>query len=381
MALAALAPAAATLAPASASAASGGRWALASQTRIPPEYYQGVASTPAGARFFDGIFTGLYRTDARLREKARTLNAIPPAVNATEGYNHIGDIAWDAAEGGRVLLPLECYTPGGPNGGNTCGTGSIGVVDPTTLGWRYYVKLDPGEIPKAMFCVVSPDGKLLWTSSGGDLLAYSTADISPAHAFPAAPIHSVRRLVGAVPPSGITGAAFDGQRLLVSGQAGDGPFQVWSIDLTNGSRRLEISRPIVGESEGLDTRLEVPGSAQTDLYWIVTPFTTSGRPPTFGGGHSELLHYVTRQRATRLRIHVGPPRASGRRRVNVSVSVLVGGRRVLVSGVRVRVAGHTVRSGAEGVASLLVRIAPGRYLARSLTRPGTPAATRAFAVR
>ena len=77
-ALAALALAV-TLAPASAPAASAGRWALASQTRIPPEYYQGIASTPAGARFFDGIFTGLYRTDARLREKARTLNAIPPA--------------------------------------------------------------------------------------------------------------------------------------------------------------------------------------------------------------------------------------------------------------------------------------------------------------
>jgi hypothetical protein len=55
---------------------------------------------------------------------------IPPLVFATEGYNHVGDIGY---QGGRVLLPLECYTPGGPNGANTCGTGSIGVADPATL--------------------------------------------------------------------------------------------------------------------------------------------------------------------------------------------------------------------------------------------------------
>ena len=122
---------------------------------------------------------------------------IPPDVHASEGYNHIGDISWDRAEGGRVLLPLECYVPGGPNGGNPCLHGSIGVADPGTLQWRYYVKLDPAEIPKAMWNEVSPDGTLLWTSSGGDLLAYRAADISLANAAPAhAPIHSVRRLQG-----------------------------------------------------------------------------------------------------------------------------------------------------------------------------------------
>ena len=79
---------------------------------------------------------------------------------ATEGYNHVGDIGH---QGGRVLLPLECYTPGGPNGGNTCGTGSIGVADPATLAFQYYVKLDSAEIAKAMWVEASPDGKLLWT--------------------------------------------------------------------------------------------------------------------------------------------------------------------------------------------------------------------------
>ena len=126
-----------------------------------------------------------------------------------EGYNHIGDISWDAREGGRLLLPLECYFPGEPNGGNTCQTGSIGVADPQSLQWRYYVKLDPTEIRKAMWNEVSPDGELVWTSSGDDLLAYRSTDVAQANAGPAgAPIHSVRRLVDAVPPSGITGATF-----------------------------------------------------------------------------------------------------------------------------------------------------------------------------
>ena len=77
-----------------------------------------------------------------------------------------------------MLLPLECFTPGAPNGGNTCGTGSIGVADPRTLAFRYYVKLDPAEIAKAMWVESSPDGRLLWTSSGSDLLAYRAADVS-----------------------------------------------------------------------------------------------------------------------------------------------------------------------------------------------------------
>ena len=49
------------------------------------------------------------------------------------------------ADGGRILLPLECYYPGTPGGANTCQTGSIGVADPDTLQWQYYVKLDPAS--------------------------------------------------------------------------------------------------------------------------------------------------------------------------------------------------------------------------------------------
>ena len=208
-------------------------------------------------------------------------------MHLSEGYNHIGDITWDGQEGGRILLPLECYVPGGPNGGNPCGHGSIGVADPGTLQWRYHVKLDPAEIPKAMWSEVSPDGQLLWTSSGQDLLAYQTAEISPLAAAPEhAPIRSVRRLEGAVPPSGITGATFIDGRLYVAGQGG-GPFRVYSIDLATGAHRLEIERRIVGESEGLVTASVKGGT----LHWLIQPFNPEQRPPTYGRDHATLLSF------------------------------------------------------------------------------------------
>src|SRR3954471_18985655 len=273
------------LAAAPARAADPGRWRLAGTTALPILYYQGVTADPARNFYFDGIFVGLYRTTPGFTETGRTADVIPPDVHASEGYNHIGDISWDRAEGGRILLPLECYVPNGPNGGNPCLHGSIGVADPGTLKWRYSVKLDPAEIPKAMWNEVSPDGTLLWTSSGDDLLAYRTADISTADAAPEhAPIHSVRRLNGAVPPAGITGATFLDGRMFVAGQDGE-RFSISSIDLATGARRLEIERQIVGESEGLVTR---PGGT---LSWLVQPFTTEPKPPTYGPGHATLLSF------------------------------------------------------------------------------------------
>ena len=279
--------AAAVVLPGSARAADPGRWTVTGTTTLPLVYYQGVTVDPARNFYFDGVYVGLYRTDPALAETGRTDDVIPPDVHLREGYNHIGDIAWDRREGGRILLPLECYVPGGPNGGNPCLHGSIGVAGPASLQWRYYVKLDPGEIPKAMWNEVSPDGSLLWTSSGDDLLAYRTADISRANAAPDhAPIRSVRRLRGAVPPSGITGATFVGDRMLVAGQGG-GPFRVWSIDLATGARRLEIERRIVGESEGLVTAALKGGT----LHWLIQPFTEEQEPPTYGADHATLLSF------------------------------------------------------------------------------------------
>lgn len=261
-----------------------GRWSLTGQTTMPLYYYQGVTSDPARNLYFDGIHFGLYRTDSNLVETGRNDDVIPPTVHASEGYNHIGDITWDKAERGRVLLPLECYYP---PAGNTCKTGSIGVADPATLRWRYYVKLDPADIAKAMWAEVSPNGKLVWTSSGDDLLAYRVRDVTPRNAAPNGPaIKPIRRLAGAVPPSGITGATFYGNRLFVAGQGG-GPFQVWSIDLDTGARQLEIEREIVGESEGLDV-VDALGGV---LHWQIQPYNEEG-PPTYGFANGTLLHFV-----------------------------------------------------------------------------------------
>jgi hypothetical protein len=267
-----------------ASAADPGRWIETGFSEIPVPYYQGVTSGPDGSLYFDGFTVGLFRTNAALAEQAAVTNVIPAGVQQREGYNHVGDITWDDAEGGRVLLPLECFAFGR---GNFCGTGSIGVADPQTLAWRYYVKLDPADIKKAMWAEVSPDGTLLWTSAGSDLLAYDTADITLANAAPSGPlVRPVRRLTGAVPPSGVTGATFYQGRLYLAGQD-NGPFQVWSIDLATGERRLEIERTISGESEGLDVFDGLGGV----LHWQIGFISFTG-PPTYGSGHNALVHFV-----------------------------------------------------------------------------------------
>jgi len=275
----------ALLVPGAAHAADPARWVETGHSPVPLEYFQGVTTDRDGNFYFDGIQVGIYRTDPLLNETARLESGIPVDVYLREGYNHIGDITWDKREGGRVLLPLECFLP---FFGNTCKTGSIAVADPHTLAWRYYVKLDTAFIDKAMWAEVSPNGRLLWTSSGSgdDLLAYRVKDIAPHKAAPdAAPLKPVRVLEGAVPPSGITGAAFWGKRLYLAGQDG-GPFRVWSVDLRDGSRRLEIEKAVIGESEGLEFVDALDGR----LHWLITPFQTGGRPPTYGRT-SALVHF------------------------------------------------------------------------------------------
>ena len=324
---------------AAASAADPGRWRLTGSSAIPLEYFQGMASDPDRRVFFDGVFAGLYRTDDRLRERARRETAIPSEVTVARGYNHVGDPTWDAREGGRILLPLECYTPGAPGGSNTCRRGAIGVADPTTVRWRYHVELDPAEISKAMWAEVSPDGRLVWTSSGGDLLAYPTAAISRA-ASDAPPLRAVTRISGVVPASGISGAAFYGDQLLVAGRATAG-FEVTSIDLATGDRRLEIQRPAELEPEGLDV-VEALGGV---LHWIVRPSSGQG---------NDLLHYVPTAPRGRLRLSARPARLIAGRRTRVRFRAAHVGRPV--PGVVVRGAGRWVRTGAAGTARMTLRV-------------------------
>jgi hypothetical protein len=163
-------------------AADPGLWVLTSTMTLPAYYRQGLASDPSQNVFFSGSFAGIYRT-RNLVEKARNTSPIPPEVANREKYNHIGDISWDAGEGGRLLLPLEGYAPFEADH-NPGKTGGIGVMDPGTLKWRYYVKLDPAEIDKAMWFATDAARGLLWTIDGADLLAYNLSDINPASAAP-----------------------------------------------------------------------------------------------------------------------------------------------------------------------------------------------------
>jgi hypothetical protein len=362
------------LAAAPARAADPGRWRETGRNDLPITYYQGVTHDPAGSWYFDGIDTGLWRTDRAFTQTGGNPNAFPAAVSATENYNHIGDLTYDRAEGGRLLLPVECYYP---PAGNTCKTGSFGVADPATLEWRYYVKLDPAEIPKAMWAEVSPDRRLVWTSAGNDLLAYRTADVNSKNAAPVAkPIKAVRRIKGGVPPSGITGAAFYGGRLFVAGGDGD-RFQVWSIDLSNGSRRLEIERTVVGESEGLDT-FSAGGGV---LHWLIQPYNMQG-PPTYGTDHATLLHFVPaalprggggggggkKAARRRLRLRIKPRHVRAGKRVRFRATVRTrSGRRV--KGAVVTLAGYRARTGRRGRATLRFRMrSPGVYRARATRR-------------
>jgi hypothetical protein len=227
---------------AAAGATSHARWRLDARA-LPLEYLQGLTHGPGGARYFAGVFSGLYRTDRALRERARNAAALPPAVTAL-GFNHIGDLTFDRSRGGRLILPLECYVPGAPNGGNTCGRGAFGIADPRTLAFRYLVPLDPADIAKAMWAEVGPGGRLVWTSSGRDLLAYRTREIRLGRT---APLRPVRRLRGAVPPSGVTGAAVEGRPAAARRPVERRVAAGLVVDLVTGARRLELevtgSRP------------------------------------------------------------------------------------------------------------------------------------------
>ena len=339
-----------------ASAQDGDDWLRDGRSDIPLAYYQGVTSQGNGDFFFSG-FLGAYRTNARLREERRTNEVIDPAARQNPGFNHIGDLTFDRGDGGRVILPLECYNAS-RNPSNTCGIGGFGVVDPATLQWQYWVKLDPADIPKAMWAESSPDGKQIWTSAGDDLLIYNSADVTRANAQPAGRvIKPVRRLAGAVPDHGITGATFVGNRLFLAGQQG-ARFQVTSLNLTTGVQRLELERQINGESEGLDWH-------RNRLHWMVMPLSQTG-PPTFGRETGTLLHY--KRKPTRLRVRVTPRRTKMGRRTRFTFRVTDNNgdavRAATVNFARARA--RTNRRGVARMTRTLTRT--GRYSARVTKR-------------
>jgi hypothetical protein len=258
------------------SAAGADLWTETGRSLTSVNYWQGI-TFDAGTRTFnfDGPAQGLWRTDAQLTRLAGRSTGIPSTVTSTEGWNHLGDLSFDAAGGPRLLVPLECYYPTASDP-NTCHTGGFGIVDPVTLQWRYYVKLDPAQITKAMWVEVSPDGRWAWTSSGTDLLAYDATQISPQRAGPAgAPLTSAKRIVGVLRAPGVSGAAFFGDRLYLAFDRGS-YVQVLSypVNPTTGdvgtAWRLEIQRTkssSLYETEGLAVADALGGT----LHWQIHP--------------------------------------------------------------------------------------------------------------
>lgn len=277
-----------------AGAAARDRWIETGHSNVPLDYWQGITSDPRGDLYFAGVYSGLYRTTNNLVETGRVAHTIPWAVTKSVGYNHIGDISWDPAEGGRLLLPLACVHPKRGQDPNTCHSAAIGVADPATLRLRYYVQLDRAQIDTIAWVEVSPDGRLVWTAVGQDLIAFASSDIAAANSGPSGPrIRPVVRLVGAKPPIGTTGAAFLGHRLLLAGKSpADGSQQLWQVDLATGAKRMEILRRLAGESEGIAVVNAVGGT----LHWEIFPHTQGGAAPTYGPGHGVVLHFRPRPR-------------------------------------------------------------------------------------
>ena len=291
---------AATLALAStASARDPGRWLLTGASSIPIDYWQGLTSDPSDSQlFFIGPFQGLWQTTPQLEQTAGSSPEIPKELTKSVGYNHIGDPTWLNGEGGRIVLPMECYKPNA-DPTNTCGEGAFGIADPQTLAFRYYVQLDPKFIPKAMWAETSPDGKLIWTSSGDDLIAYRASQVTQANAAPSGPeLKPVKTLRNAVPPTGVTGAVFRHGQLLIAGESNH-DYDVWAVDTKTGDRKLKLEQHLCGESEGVDLFSELGGR----LHWLIAPSDDSGCTLSYGPT-SALLHFVRRPARERYSVDI-----------------------------------------------------------------------------
>lgn len=277
-------------------------WSGAGTTSTSVAYNQGITFDQSSGDFFlDGVSStsnsAIYRTDSGLSLQAANIAVIPPTK---QGYNHVGDLSFDSKNVSvtdtgkpRLLVPLECYYPSSTPS-NTCGSGAFGVVDPASLTFRYYVRLWTGQIQKAMWDEVTPDGHWIFTSSGTHLLAYDAANINKTTADNQ--LAGVWGGIGAtdlgavLPTSDVTGSAFyvnpvSGARLFLAVNRGT-YFQVISYGIgtaSNGTPVLLSSTPTSeitltnsfwnNESEGLAVTGAFNGSDPLGgvLHWQTLP--------------------------------------------------------------------------------------------------------------
>ena len=111
-------------------------WTETGRSLTSVNYWQGITFDAATRTFtFDGPAQGLWRTDAQLARLAGRSTGIPSTVTSTEGWNHLGDLSFDAAGGPRLLVPLECYYPAASDP-NMCHSGDCSGRRGAVRGFR-----------------------------------------------------------------------------------------------------------------------------------------------------------------------------------------------------------------------------------------------------
>ena len=196
-------------------AAAADLWTETGRSLTSVNYWQGITFAPAsGAFFFDGPATGLWRTDAALRRTAGRSSGIPSSVTSAEGWNHLGDLSFDAAGGGRLLVPLECYSPSpGPEHLQDRRVRRRRSRDP---GMALLRQARPPRSPRRCGSRSRP------TAAGrGPRPAPTSSPTTPADlrrdAGPAgAPLIASKRIAGVLRAPGVSGAAFLGDRLYLA---------------------------------------------------------------------------------------------------------------------------------------------------------------------
>lgn len=310
-------------------------WVLTAASPAPASTGTGLAQDERGARYLTGERT-LLRTDERLRPGLVLRPAIPGGLASAPGFARLGDPGWDPARG-RLVVPLACAS-----GTAGCGRGGLSVYG-RDLVWDLAVTLDPGDGPPAAWAAPAPDGTLVWTSAGADLIAYRSDDLALAGASAhGAPVSAAVRLPGAAPGGSVSGGAFWEGRLYIASQEGE-MGRVHSVDPAAPVPRLEIERALTGTARGLDAG-PAPGGV---LHWLVAEGAgPAARLLTFArAGEVSLTAAVDRRT-----LRAGRPATIG-----VTVRQTLSGRTAPLSGALVGAGAASARTDDDGHAELRVR--------------------------
>lgn len=342
--------------PAHAAAAGPGSWVVSGVERPPAGATTGIAGDGTGARFVTGG-TALLRTDARLATELTLRAAIPGELVRTPAFTGLGDPGWTPAAR-RLVAPLLCGTGAGAD----CGRGGLALFD-RDLNWKVGVTLDAADGPAARWAAPSPDGALVWTSAGPDLVAYRVVDLVPANAtLTGGPVRAAVRLPGAAPPGTVTGGAFWDGRLYLAVQS-QGTVQLWSADVAAAApqARLEAEREVRGTSAGLDAGPYGGGL----VHWLIAP-PADGSPATYGPGPALLALVPAGDGALRVHVDRAALRTGRPALLSLVVTQSLAGVSAPLAGVRVATAGAAARTDENGRAELRVRPrSPGTLVVRA----------------